>query len=418
MRRTALVAALAIMMPFALAACGSDDETAAGAALPSAAPTPPIATSAAPVVPLELAITPADKAKNQPASVEIGTAVAGGTVETVTVVDKGGKPVEGAMRADGTSWVPARTLAFNSSYTATVTARSEAGESVTRTTSFTTMGRPGKETGTGLYLFDDHTYGVAMPVVVEFIPGVPESHRAAVEKRLFVQTDPPQPGVWSWVKGGSQAYYRAPEFWRPGTKLTVRIGIGGLETAPGSYGNQDRSAVAEIGRKLEMRVDNSDKQMKVYEDGKLTRTLPVSLGRKKMPSASGVMVVMEKMEETVFDTFEQFGPVEGYRVDVDFAQRLTWSGQFIHAAPWSNASQGRENVSHGCVNVSQDGGQWLFGKTLIGDPVTVTGTEEKLDEGNGWTAWNVSWEQFTKGSALPIPESLKNVTPSPANSPA
>ncbi len=106
-----------------------------------------------------------------------------------------------------------------------------------------------------------------------------------------------------------------------------------METAPGTYGNMDRTATAEIGRKLEMKVDNSDKQMKVYEDGKLTRTFPVSLGRKKMPSASGVMVVMEKKEQTVFDTREQFGPVEGYRVDVEFAQRLTWSGQFIHAAP-------------------------------------------------------------------------------------
>ncbi|GAB7040023.1 MULTISPECIES: L,D-transpeptidase [Catenuloplanes] len=418
MRRTALVAALAIMMPLALAACGSDDETVAEAALPSAAPPPPVATSSAPVVPLALEITPKDKAKNQPASVEIGTAVAGGTVEKVAVVDGAGRAVAGAMRADGTSWVPAKTLAFNASYTATVTARSAAGESITRTTSFSTMGRPGKEAGTGLYLFDDREYGVAMPVVVEFIPGVPESHRAAVEKRLFVQTDPPQPGVWSWVKGGSQAYYRAPEYWQPGTKLTVRIGIGGLETAPGTYGNQDRTATAEIGRKLEMRVDNSDKQMKIYEDGKLTRTLPVSLGKPKMPSASGVMVVMEKKEATVFDTFEQFGPVEGYRVDVEFAQRLTWSGQFIHAAPWSNASQGRENVSHGCVNVSQDGGQWLFGKTLIGDPVTVTGTGVELEEGNGWTAWNVSWAQFIKGSALPIPDNLTNVTPSPTNSPS
>ncbi|MDR7278890.1 lipoprotein-anchoring transpeptidase ErfK/SrfK [Catenuloplanes atrovinosus] len=419
MRRTALVAALAIMMPLALAACGSEDEPAAEAA-PSAAsvPAPPVATSTVPAVPLKLEVTPKDKARNQPASVEIGTTVAGGTVETVTLVDGAGRQVAGSMRADGTSWVPAKTLSFGASYTATVTAKSPAGESITQTTSFSTMGRPGKETGTGLYMFDGHTYGVAMPVVVEFIPGVPESHRAAVEKRLFVQTDPPQPGVWSWVKGGTQAYYRAPEFWQPGTKLTVRIGIGGLETAPGTYGNTDRTATAEIGRKLEMRVDNSDKQMKVYEDGTLTRTFPVSLGRKKMPSASGVMVVMEKKEQTVFDTYEQFGPVEGYRVDVEFAQRLTWSGQFIHAAPWSNASQGRENVSHGCVNVSQEGGEWLFGKTLIGDPVTVTGTEEKLTEGNGWTAWNVSWADFMKGSALPIPDSLRTATPSPANSPS
>ncbi len=74
-------------------------------------------------------------------------------------------------------------------------------------------------------------------------------------------------------------------------------------------------------------------------------------------------------------------------------------------------------MSHGCVNVSQEGGQWLFGKTLIGDPVTVTGTEDKVAVGDGWTAWNVSWDEFIKGSALPIPDNLKSVTPAPSNTP-
>ena len=74
--------------------------------------------------------------------------------------------------------------------------------------------------GSGLYLFDDKTYGVAMPVVAEFHPGIPKKDRAAVQKRMFVQTDPPQPGAWHWVDNGTQAYYRAPEYWQPGTTLT------------------------------------------------------------------------------------------------------------------------------------------------------------------------------------------------------
>ena len=53
-------------------------------------------------------------------------------------------------------------------------------------------------------------YGVAMPVVTEFHPGIPKKDRAAVQKRMFVQTDPPQPGAWHWVGNGTQAYYRAP----------------------------------------------------------------------------------------------------------------------------------------------------------------------------------------------------------------
>ncbi|MET0495011.1 MAG: L,D-transpeptidase, partial [Actinoplanes sp.] len=82
------------------------------------------------------------------------------------------------------------------------------------------------------------------------------------------------------------------------------------------------------------------------------------------------------------------------------AQRITWSGQFIHAAPWSEGVQGKQNVSHGCVNVSMAMGKWLFDRTMLGDPITVKGTGDPLKNGNGWTDWNMSWEQYKKGSAL------------------
>jgi hypothetical protein len=52
------------------------------------------------------------------------------------------------------------------------------------------------------------------------------------------------------------------------------------------------------------------------------------------------------------------------------------------------------------VNVSEKMGAWLFTRTMMGDPITVTGTEQTLRNGNGWTDWNMSWEQFKRGSAL------------------
>ena len=118
------------------------------------------------------------------------------------------------------------------------------------TSTFTTMAKPGSVIGTGLYLFDDNTYGVAMPVVVEFNPGIPKKDRAAVQKRMFVRTDPPQPGAWHWVSNGTQAYYRAPEYWKPGTTLTVRIALAGMPLSNGRYGDVDRTATAKIGRRL------------------------------------------------------------------------------------------------------------------------------------------------------------------------
>lgn len=377
------------------------------------APAPSAPATSAPAVPVDMeafsfAVTPATGARNVPVSVEIGTKVRGGTLGGVTLRETGGgKAVAGELRADGSAWVPGKPLKNNKRYEATVTASDASGAAQTTTVSFTTMAKPSKETGTGLYLFGGNSYGVAMPVVVEFHPGVKAKDRAAVQKRMFVESDPPQPGTWHWVGGGSQAYYRAPDFWRAGTKLDVRIAVGGLPTGGGRYGDQDRSARVEIGRDLRMSVDNRTKKMVVTQDGKKVRTMPVSLGKKSTPSSSGTMVVMEKKDSTVFDTTDEAGPnVDRYRVEIDLAQRLTWGGEYIHSAPWSVGDQGRRNVSHGCVNLSPSNARWLFDRTKVGDPITVKGTERQLVSGNGWTAWDLTWDEFKKGSALPVPDDL------------
>jgi lipoprotein-anchoring transpeptidase ErfK/SrfK len=407
-RTVAVVLATAIAVPLALAACGRDGERPrfkepSADATPDAPP-----TSSSPPEPFTFSVNPAANAKNLPISTEVGTKVTGGRVTAVTLSDDKGGQVGGAMREDGTSWVPAKPLKYGRTYKATVTVgRADGGAPETRTTTFATMrSRPGREIGSGLYLFDDKTYGVAMPVVAEFSPGIAPKDRANVQRRLFVRSDPPQPGVWHWVESGTQAYYRAPAYWQPGTKLTVRLALEGLPVGKGRYGNVDRTATVTIGRKLTMDVDNKTKQMYVYRDDKLIRKIPVSLGKKSTPSSSGTMVVMEKKETTVFDTFAELGPVEGYRTNIAYAQRITWSGQYVHAAPWSVGAQGRRNVSHGCVNMSNGNAVWLFRQTLVGDPVTVKGTERKLTNGDGWTAWMYSWERFIKGSALPVPPEL------------
>jgi lipoprotein-anchoring transpeptidase ErfK/SrfK len=405
-RCVAILLALAVTVP--LAACSDDEKPAlsdpaeAASAAPASSALPESTTAA---LPATLSLTPASGKKNVPVSTEIGLKVSNGKVTSVKLTDAKGKTVAGKIRDDKSSWVPGKTLTTKQTYTAEVTATADDGTTTTSKTKFTTMGAPGRRTGTGLYLFDDHTYGVAMPVVAEFNPGIKKADRAAVQKRMFVETTPSQPGTWSWTASGSQAYYRAPEYWQPGTTIKVRIAVGGLPTGKGIYGDKDRSATSKIGRKFEMNVDNATKKMTVVQNGKTVKTMPVSLGKKSTPSSSGHMVVMEKMAQTVFDTTDTDG-ASGYRTTIQYAQRLTWSGQYIHSAPWSTGSQGRTNVSHGCVNVSPSNARWLFDKTLVGDPVTVKGTGDELDYGNGWTPWDVSWKKFAEGSALPVPADL------------
>jgi lipoprotein-anchoring transpeptidase ErfK/SrfK len=392
-RGVAYVVTLALAVQLGLSACGETTRKQPAAAStngPSASAAPSASASAAP---LSLAITPGTGTGGLPISSEIGTKVTGGKVTEVNLVDAAGKRIDGALRDDGTSFVPAAPLAWSTGYTATVTATGDDGKKVSQTSRFTTMGKPGgSRVGSGLYMFTGRTYGVAMPVAVEFESDVPAEARAAVQARLFVKSEPPQEGAWHWF-GARQVLYRPKNFWQPGTKLTVRSALSGLPIGK-RFGDTDRSATATIaGRKLVLEVDNATKQLNVFVDEQLVRTMPVSLGKPSTPSSSGTMVIMSKEESTVFDTTAEDG-ANGYRINIAYAQRLTWKGQFIHAAPWSVDSQGKRNVSHGCVNVSTGNASWLFGQTLVGDPITVLGTERGLDPGDGWTAWNMTWDQF------------------------
>ncbi len=376
---------LIAVLPFGLAAC-----TVTGH--PSLRAT----WHAKPVVPINLAVAPRAGDRNLPISTEISTEITGGTVTGVSLTDSAGRAVSGAMRADGSSWVPAAPLAYGHSYTATVTAANPTGQRQTRTTTFTTMADPGSNTiDTGLYFQSGNTYGVGMPIVIDFDEDIPDSAKATVERRLFVTSDPPQIGVWHW-QGDREVLYRPQVYWQPGTKVTVRAALAGVPVG-GHYLDQDRGGTATIGPKQVFVVRNETKRMYVYQNDKLTRTFPVSLGKSSTPTSSGNFVLMSHDYSTLFATPE-------YRITAYYAERFTWGGQYLHAAPWSEGEQGFTNVSHGCVNLSTSNAAWVYGISQVGDPVTVTGTEVHLTPGDGWTVWDMSWSDYLKGSALPHPD--------------
>jgi lipoprotein-anchoring transpeptidase ErfK/SrfK len=352
----------------------------------------------------KVTVAPADKATDVPVSAEIAVADEGGKLTGVTLAAQDGQEVVGALREDGSAWVPAEPLAYTTTYTATVTATVD-GEDAEAKTTFTTMKRPGNRMRAHVYMADNAVYGQAMPIVVEFGNGglKDDKQRAIVEKRLFVRSEPAQEGTWHW-DSATQIEYRPREFWQPGTKLDVRLGLGGLPLGDGRFGQVDitiKASIDTISRSVT--VQNDGKRLTAYQNGRQVRTMPVSLGKPSAPSLSGKMVIMEKLASTVFDSSTYGTPVDsadGYRTKVKHAERLTWDGQFIHAAPWSVAAQGRRNVSHGCVNLSPANGKWLYDWIKVGDLVEVKGTGHRLNQGNGWTAWDLSWEDFLAGSAL------------------
>jgi lipoprotein-anchoring transpeptidase ErfK/SrfK len=385
--RAVMMSLLAV--PLALAACDPSGPSVAAAAQQSrAANAPPTVT-----------LAPQNGANDQPITTEIGASVAGGHLGSVSLSDASGKSVAGAMRSDGTSWVPAAPLEYHTRYQATVAATGANGRGTTATTSFSTMNDPGgNRIVTGLYFSDGATYGVGMPIVIEFTQPIPDNAKAAVERRLFVTSVPAQPGVWHWF-GDTSVQYRPKDYWQTGTKLTVRAALGGLPVG-NRFLDTDRGGTATIGAKQTMEISNADKQLRVYQNDKLVKTFPVSLGAARTPSSSGNLVIMTRDYQTLFDV-----PGE-YRVTVFYAERITWDGQYIHAAPWSVGDQGHYNVSHGCTNVATDNAAWIYNSSHVGDPVTVTGTEVHITPADGWTVWDMSWEDYLKGSALPHPDMI------------
>jgi lipoprotein-anchoring transpeptidase ErfK/SrfK len=244
------------------------------------------------------------------------------------------------------------------------------------------------------------TYGVAMPIVLTFGASIPAADRAAVERRLFVHSDPEQMGVWSW-QSATEVDYRPQTYWQTGTSVTVDAEVAGVAVGNRSIGG-DHAATFAIGTDLEYVADAKTHYLTITSDGKVIHKFPLSAGKPSTPSWSGHFVIMSKQYFTVFNTIGI--PGENYITSVHYAERLTSSGTFFHAAPWSVGEQGHTNVSHGCINLSPTDAAWVYHNGQVGDPVAITGTRIHAAAGNGWTMWDMSWANFVKGSAVGFAE--------------
>ncbi len=143
--------------------------------------------------------------------------------------------------------------------------------------------------------------------------------------------------------------------------------------------------------------------MKVFSNGKLLRTIPITTGEQpKFTTRSGIKVIIEKFDSKRMNSETVGIPVDsadGYDIDnVQWAMRVTYSGEFVHAAPWSVGSQGHANVSHGCTGMSTANADWLYPMTVRGDVVDYTGTDRPMEPDNGYGDWNIPWDEYKQGS--------------------
>jgi len=311
--------------------------------------------------------------------------------------------LDGAIAGDGSKWKAGDLLEPGTTYTVKASVTGEDGDLVTKKQQFTTQSLAlSQQTYPSVAPLPGETVGVGMPVIVSF--DVPVTDRANIEKHLHVTTSPEQPGTWHWLSD-NEVHYRPKTYWKAGTQVDVDVDINGVDAGNGIYGQEDRDVKFQIGDAHIYKVDTRTDQMRVFSNGKLLRTIPITTGQQpKFTTRSGIKVIIEKFDSKRMRSETVGIPVDspdGYDIDnVQWAMRVTYSGEFVHAAPWSVGSQGHANVSHGCTGMSTSNADWLYHMTVRGDVVDYTGTDRPMEPTNGYGDWNIPWQEYKQGSAL------------------
>src|SRR5699024_4244236 len=139
-----------------------------------------------------------------------------------------------------------------------------------------------------------------------------------------------------------EAHWRPKEYWPAGTKVTVDLRLDGLPAGNGIDGQKDQEVKFTVGKSVVSTVDVRSHKMQVKINGKLAKTLPVTAGDASHQSRDGVKLVMAKLPTVDMDaasTGVDADAPDYYNIKgVKWALRLTNSGEFIHAAPWSVGS--------------------------------------------------------------------------------
>jgi lipoprotein-anchoring transpeptidase ErfK/SrfK len=366
---------------------------------------PSTSTTSTPPVP-QVTLTPSVAADAKvPVDTVVSVAAKDGTVTDVTLTykdpKKGDVNVEGTLDPNGANWTANSLLEPGTTYNLSMVGKNTAGAEATAHSTFSTEALSKKQQIYPSIVATGATVGVAMPVIVRF--DVPVKDKAAFEKKMTVKSDPPQDGSWGWVSS-SEAHWRPANYWKPGTKVNINVDINSVPGGNGTYGQLSTSGSFTVGDAVIIKADLGTHQLTVNQNGADVKTIPITGGKAGFETRSGTKVVMEKLSTVRMDANTvgiEPGDPNYYDIpDVQFAMRETNSGEFLHAAPWSVGSQGKTNVSHGCIGMSTANAQWLFNLAKVGDPVVVTGTNRGLEAGNGWTDWNVSYDKWKSQSAL------------------
>ena len=306
-------------------------------------------------------------------------------------------PIFGTLSSSGNRWQANGPLPSGTSFRVTATVSGSSGATAQTVSTFRTLTPAASVTAT---VFPDSlTVGVAQPIVIRFNHFIATAAaRAAVIQRFTVTESRSVPGGWHWFSN-RELHLRPQAFWPVGEKVTVTSDLNGWNVGDGMWGEGTVHAQFTIGDAHVAVANLATHRMTVTDNGRLVATYPFSGGRDMYPTMNGVHIVLDR-ESVVHMVSSTNGiPVnspDGYDELVYNDVHITDSGEYVHAAPWSVGSQGRTNVSHGCVNLSPADALAFFGFSRVGDVVWVVAGPRPPELGDhGVMDWETKWNDWT-----------------------
>ncbi|MEV7178685.1 Ig-like domain-containing protein [Kitasatospora sp. NPDC093679] len=378
----------------AAAACGPSGSPGGAASAAGTTAARPRPTVPAAVVTVE----PKNGATDVKPSGALKVTATGGKLTSVKVTGGDGREVPGTLAADGLGWTPAAALAVSERYRVTAQATDPNGLVTTAESTFGTL-TPARTTGAYSNVDDGQTYGVGMIVSLRFRKAV--QNRAEVERAVVFETSDGTAVKPHWF-GDDRVDFRPAEYWKPGTRVTVKYRLKSAELAPGVYGGKDGEEHFTVGRSRVSTADVDTHRMTVVENGRTVDTVKFTAGKAGFDSFNGTMVIEEMARRTRMSSNGVSGIKAGDEYDLDdvpHAMRLTDTGTYVHGNSWAIGSMGRSNASHGCIGIADtrygsdgtDAGRF-YDASMIGDVVTVVNSDGPRVSGeNGLSGWNVPW---------------------------
>ncbi|AJE86106.1 ErfK/YbiS/YcfS/YnhG family protein [Streptomyces albus] len=330
----------------------------------------------------------------------------GGRITDVTATDAAGRQVAGELSEDGHRWHSSAALSPGDRYTVHVRTENGDGKPGQKVLSFRAV-KADKSRGRLKVAFGPKSgqYGVGQPVTAELSrPVKSREARAKVERGLRVDSSPAVSGSWYWVDSKT-LHYRPQNYWPAHATVNVHSTLAGVKIQDGVWGGAAKGLKLTTGDRVEAITDAATHTMKVLRNGRVVKELPVTTGKPGFDTRNGIKVVLAKeafvrMRSSTVGIAA--GSADSYDLPVHWATRVTLSGEYVHAAPWSVGSQGAANVSHGCTGMSTENAEWFFNTVREGDLVKVvnSGGEMMAPFDNGYGDWNLSWAKWRQGTAL------------------